>query len=124
MRLLNNAGVKRELLDTVKARKLAYYGHTMRKQESCLEKEICKEQCQVHAGDEDHARPGWTTSIRGQNARGRVNQKDKRTEINGESTSIWCGQPSDRGRLKNRTISTHKAVSSVSHRMTNYCHCV
>jgi len=32
------AGVKRELLDTVKARKLAYYGHTMRKQGSCLEK--------------------------------------------------------------------------------------
>jgi len=38
--VLNKAGVKRELLDTVKARKLAYYGHTMRKQESCLEKEI------------------------------------------------------------------------------------
>ena len=27
-RVLNKAGVKRELLDTVKARKLAYYGHT------------------------------------------------------------------------------------------------
>ena len=39
----NKAGVKRELLDTVKARKLAYYGHTMRKQESCLEKEIMQE---------------------------------------------------------------------------------
>jgi len=38
--VLNNAGVKRELLDTVKARKLAYYGHTMRKQASCVEKEI------------------------------------------------------------------------------------
>jgi len=36
----NKAGVKRELLDTVKARKLAYYDHTMRKQGSCLEKEI------------------------------------------------------------------------------------
>ena len=36
----NKAGVKRELLDTIKARKLAYYGHTMRKQGSCLEKEI------------------------------------------------------------------------------------
>jgi len=35
----NKAGVKRELLDTVKARKLAYYGHTMRKQGSCREKE-------------------------------------------------------------------------------------
>jgi len=29
-----------QLLDTVKARKLAYYGHTMRKQGSCLEKKI------------------------------------------------------------------------------------
>jgi len=38
--VLNEAGVKRELLDTVKARKLAYYGHTMRKQGSCPEKEI------------------------------------------------------------------------------------
>jgi len=28
--VLNRAGVKRELLDTVKARKLAYYGYTMR----------------------------------------------------------------------------------------------
>ena len=38
--VLNKAGVKWELLDTVKARKLAYYGHTMRKHGSCLEKEI------------------------------------------------------------------------------------
>jgi len=29
-----------KLLDTVKARELAYYGHTMRKQGNCLEKEI------------------------------------------------------------------------------------
>ena len=38
--VLNKAGVKRELLDAVEARKLAYYGHSMRKQGSCLEKEI------------------------------------------------------------------------------------
>ena len=38
--VLNKAEVKRELLDTVRARKLAYYGHTMQKQGSCLEKEI------------------------------------------------------------------------------------
>ena len=38
--VLNKAGVKRELLDTVKARKLAYYGHTLRTQGSCLKKEI------------------------------------------------------------------------------------
>jgi len=38
--VLNKAGVNRELLDTVKARKLAYYGHTTRKQGSCPEKDI------------------------------------------------------------------------------------
>ena len=38
--VVNKARVKRKLLDTVKARKLAYYGHTMRKQGSFLEKEI------------------------------------------------------------------------------------
>ena len=38
--VVNKAGIKRELLDTVKARKLAYCGHTMRKQGNCLEKEI------------------------------------------------------------------------------------
>jgi len=38
--VLNKAGVKRELLETVKARKLAYYGHNTRKQGSCLKKEI------------------------------------------------------------------------------------
>jgi len=38
--VLNKAGVKRKLLDSVKERKLAYCGHTMRKQGSCLEKKI------------------------------------------------------------------------------------
>jgi len=38
--ILNKAGVTKELLKTVKAKKLAHYGHTMRKQESCLEKEM------------------------------------------------------------------------------------
>ena len=38
--VLNRDGVKRGLLDTIKARKLAYCGHTMRKRGSCLEKEI------------------------------------------------------------------------------------
>jgi len=41
--ILNKAGVKWELLEAVKSRKLAYYGHTMRKQGSCPEKEIMQE---------------------------------------------------------------------------------
>ena len=36
----SKTGVKRELLDIVEARKVAYYGHTTRKQGSCLEKVI------------------------------------------------------------------------------------
>jgi len=40
--VLNKVGIKKELLDTIKARKLAYYGHTMRKQWKCLEKEIMR----------------------------------------------------------------------------------
>ena len=34
----------------------------MRKQGSYLEEEIMQGKCQVHASEEDHARPGWTTS--------------------------------------------------------------
>ena len=69
-----------ELLDTVKARKLAYYGHTMRKQGSCLEKEIMQGTSQVHAGEEDHARPGWTTSRHGQDSPWKSQSEWQRTD--------------------------------------------
>ena len=61
--VLNKAGVKRELLDTVKVRKLAYYGHTMRKQGSCVEKEMMQG---TVPGARRRGRPltGWTTSRR------------------------------------------------------------
>ena len=61
--VLNKAGVKRELLDTVKARKLAYYGHTMRKQGSCLEKEIMQG---TMSGARRRGRPGtaWMDNIK------------------------------------------------------------
>ena len=61
--VFNKAGVKRELLDTVKARKL--WPHHEETRELPGER-YCKEQCQVHAGEEGHARPGWTTSRRGE----------------------------------------------------------
>jgi len=56
--VLNKAGVKRELLDIdiVKARKLTYYGHTMRKQGSCLEKEIMQG---TMPGARRRGRPVW-----------------------------------------------------------------
>jgi len=61
--VLNKAGVKRELSHAVKARKLAYYGHTMRKQGSCLEKEIMQG---TMAGARRRGRPrtAWMDNIK------------------------------------------------------------
>ena len=70
--VLNKAGVKRELLDTVKARKLAYYCHTMRKQGCCLEKEIMQG---TMPGARRRGRP--RTAWMGRTLRGRVNQNDR-----------------------------------------------
>ena len=68
------AGEKRELLDIIKARKLAYYGHTMRKQGSCLEKEIMQG---TVPGARRRGRPrtAWMDNIKTCTGfRGRVNQ--------------------------------------------------
>jgi len=103
--VLKKAGVKRELLDTVKARKLAYYGHTMRKQGSCLEKEIMQEQCQGHAGEEDpHGLDGQHQDM-DKTLRGRVSQLEKqRTGTNGESTSmVWPTLGSRTAKEQNKT---------------------
>ena len=71
------AGVKRQLLDPAKARKLAYYGHTILKQGSCLKKEIM---AGTTPGARRRGRPRtalmdniktWTA------LRGRVNQNDR-----------------------------------------------
>ena len=61
--VLNKAGVKRELLDTVKARKLAYYAHTMRKQGNCLEKEIMQGTMPV-AHRRGRPRMAWIDNIK------------------------------------------------------------
>ena len=83
--VLNKAGVNRELLDTVKARKLAYYGHTMRKQESCLEKEIMQ---RTMPGACRRGRPhtAWVDNIKMWT--GLPVEERQRTEINGESMSV------------------------------------
>ena len=87
--VLNKAGIKRELLDTVKARKLAHYCHTMRKQGHCQKNEQWIEQGTM-PGEEDDARPGRTTSIREQDSLWKSHSESERTEINGESTSmVW-----------------------------------
>jgi len=61
--VLKKTGVKRELLDTVKPRNLAYYGHTMRKQGSCLEKEI-KQGTMPGARRRGRPRTAWMDNIK------------------------------------------------------------
>ena len=80
--VLNKAGVKRELLDTVKARKLAYYGHTMRKQEIKLQHKITMQdnarnnaRC-TQARKATHGLDGQRQDV-DRTHRGRVNQNDR-----------------------------------------------
>ena len=76
--VLNKAEEQRELLDTVKARKLAYYCHTRRKHGSCLEKRhnarnnarCTQARKTMHGLDGQHQDVDRTL-------RGRVNQNDR-----------------------------------------------
>jgi len=70
--VLNKVGVKRELLDTVKIRKLAYYGHTMRKHGSCVE---IMQGTVPGARRRKRPRTAWMDNIR--TLSGRVNQNDR-----------------------------------------------
>ena len=114
---LNKAGVKRELLDTVKARKLAYYGHTMRKQESCPEKEIMQG---TVPGARRRGRPrtAWMDNIKtwtGLSVEKSIRITKDRDEWRKYVHDVACGQPSDRGRLKNRTEQRY-LVQYLSHK--------
>jgi len=103
--VLNKAGVKRELIDTVKARKLAYYGHTMWKQGSCLEKEKMQG---TMPGARRRGRPrtAWMDSIKtwtGLSVEESVRMTED-AEINGESTSmVWPTLGSRTSKEQNRT---------------------
>jgi len=100
--VLNKAGVKRELLDTVKARKLAYYGHTVRKRELHGERDNARNNVRcTQARKATHGLYGQHQDV-DRTLRGRVNQSD-RGQGQMEKVRPWCGQPSNRGRLKNRT---------------------
>jgi len=60
------------------------------------------EQWQVHAGEEDHAWPGCTTSIRGQDYPWKSQTEWQR--INGQSTSmVWPTLGSRIAKEQNRT---------------------
>ena len=102
-----------------KARKPAYYGHTMRKQEVVWRKRWCSEQFQVHIGEEDHARPGWITSRRGQYSPWKSQSEWRRAEINGERTSmVWLTLGSRTAKEQNklrqvRTIDVRGEIQSL-----------
>jgi len=73
--VLNKAGVKRELLHTVKARKLAYYGHTMKKQGSYLDNARNNARC-TKARKATHGRDGQHQDV-DRTLHGRVNLNDR-----------------------------------------------
>ena len=74
-------------MDTVKARKLAYCGHTMRKQRSCLEKEIMQ-RTTAGARRRGRQRTAWMDNNTWSGLP--VKESMKMTEINVESTSmVW-----------------------------------
>jgi len=99
--VLNKAGVKRELLNAVKARKLAYYGHTMRKQGSCLEKDVTQG-TMPGACRRGRPRMAWMDNISTWTGLP-VKESIRMTEDKIEKVRPWCGQLLDRGRIKNRT---------------------
>jgi len=73
--VLNKAGVKRELLDTIKARKLAYYGHTMRKQGTRRDNAKNNARC-TQVRKTTHGLVGQHQDV-DRTPRGRVSQKDR-----------------------------------------------
>ena len=81
----------------------------MRKHRSCLEKEIMQG---TMPGEEDHARPGWTTSRRGQDSPWRSQSEWQRTGINGESMSMmWSTVGSRTAEEQNRIWYTPQCLS-------------
>ena len=99
-----HSGVKTELLDAVKARKLVYYGHTTRKQGSCLEKEIMQG---TMPGARRRGRPrmAWMDNIKSWTGLP-VEESVRMTEDreNGESTSmVWPTLGSRTAKDQNRT---------------------
>jgi len=104
--VLNKAGVKRELLDTVKARKLAYYGHIMMKHgELPGERNNARNNARcthvrktTHGLDRQHQvvdRTLWKSQSEWQ-----------RIEINGENTSmVWPTLGSRTAMEQNRTVT-------------------
>jgi len=105
--VLNNAEVKKELLHTVKARKLAYYGHTTWKETRELsgERDNTRKNARcMQARKTTHGLDGQIQDA-DRTIRGRVSQNDKGHEINGDSTSVvWSTLGSRTAKEPNRTL--------------------
>ena len=94
----------KELLKNFKAKQLACYGHTMRKQGSCLEKNNART---MHL-----ALPGWTTSRCGQDSLWNSQSEWRRTEINGESTfMVWPTLRSRENGWRTEQIRVHWSIT-------------
>ena len=101
--VLNKAEDMRELLNTIKARKLAYCGHTVRKRGSCLEKEIMQG-TMPGACRRGRPRTAWMDNINTWTGLS-VEESIRMTEINGESTSVvWPTFGSRTTDEQNRTV--------------------
>jgi len=70
---------------------------------------------ELHVGEEGHARPGWTTSRRGQDSRWKSQSEWQRTGITGESTSmVWPTVGSRTAKEQNRTEQIIISIPSPS----------
>jgi len=61
-------------------------------------------ECQVHTGEEDHTRV-WMDSFNmwtGLPVKESIRMTEDRDKM--EKVHLYCGQPSDLGRLKNKTV--------------------
>ena len=106
--VLNKAGVKKKLLKTVKAQKLAYHEKTRKlpgERDNARNNARCMQTRKItHGLDGQHQYVDRAPH-------GTVNQNDSGQRYM-ERVCPWCGQPSDWGRLKNRTYGTasHHAI--------------
>ena len=91
------------MLDTVKARELAYYGHSIRKQENCLEN---NGRNMPGARRRGRPRTAWIDNIKTWIGL-LVEESVRMTEENGESTSmVWPTLVSRTAKERNRTEQT------------------
>ena len=76
----------------------------------------------IYADEEDHARPGWTTSSHGQDSPWKSQSEWPRTEINGESTSmVWPILGSRTAEGQNRT-EPHSPIGGAVIENCDYCY--